>query len=280
MTINAIGTQPVSTVHQFPPVNGSHPHIVAGGEVVQPSQAVLDNRAFIAAVRGFGDALHASLSMVTAGATTTNNNGYVTGHENDNGHDNGNGYDNGNGNGDGYINGNGNGNGYVNGNGNGNGNGYVNGNGNGNGNGYVNGNGNGNGNGYVNNNRNSNGNDYVNGNRNRTAVAITETVNRFNELRETAREHAGANRNADALRRRMDNIYYNNLGALEDAGITRGEYGVLQINETELTAAVEYGEAEPILADPAGFGGQLSRLGNILVNDPANIAMHIDLAVL
>ncbi|MCL2189203.1 MAG: flagellar filament capping protein FliD [Defluviitaleaceae bacterium] len=111
-------------------------------------------------------------------------------------------------------------------------------------------------------------------------AAITDMVDGFNEMRTAALEYAPQDNGADALRRRLDNIYYDNEFSLDAIGITRGEDQLLHVNDEQLTLAVEDGTAEAQLADPFGFTGQLERLGDAIVNDPTNYAMQLNMAVL
>jgi len=115
------------------------------------------------------------------------------------------------------------------------------------------------------------------------AEAISELVEGFNEMRQSAVTYAQYNEQdggADALRRRLDNIYYDNVTSLESIGVTRGEENRLNVDTDRLTAAVENGRAEEELTDSFGFTGQLSRLGDVLADDPATFGMRIAMSVL
>jgi flagellar capping protein FliD len=111
------------------------------------------------------------------------------------------------------------------------------------------------------------------------ADAIGDMLHDFNALRQAAYENAPQDNNADALRRRMDDIAYDNAEALEAIGVTQ-ENNQLQTDNEALYNAVENGTAQAVLSDPLGFGGQVSRLSEMLVNDPYHIDMQINLSVL
>ncbi|MCL2203633.1 MAG: flagellar filament capping protein FliD [Defluviitaleaceae bacterium] len=110
--------------------------------------------------------------------------------------------------------------------------------------------------------------------------AIGELVAHFNVMRQAAVEYSDQDSGAEALRRRLDNIYYDNEPALESVGVTRGDDGRLQVDDGELAASVENGTAQEQLTDGFGFTGQMSRLGEVLNNDPVNFEMQLSMATL
>jgi flagellar capping protein FliD len=118
----------------------------------------------------------------------------------------------------------------------------------------------------------------------RIASAVRDTVAEFNALREAAaqatRESGTQADGAETLRRRLDNIYYDNAEPLREAGITREADGNLRIDAGALSAAIGNGAAEALFSGPAGFGGQLQRLGETIVNDPVHFAMQVDLTII
>ena len=111
------------------------------------------------------------------------------------------------------------------------------------------------------------------------AHAINDLVQNFNDMRDAAVEYAETDPNADTLRHRLDNIYYDNTFALEVIGVTHEDHQ-LQVDNEQLFIAIEDGHAEQQLADPFGFTGQLSRLGEALTEDPTNYALNLNMAVL
>jgi len=112
------------------------------------------------------------------------------------------------------------------------------------------------------------------------ANAIGGMVESFNDMRQSALEYADQDSGASALRQRMDNIYFDNEESLQNIGITRDDGGSLQINSEQLAYAVESGEAEETLAENSGFAGQMSRLGEVLANEPADFERSINLTTL
>jgi len=112
------------------------------------------------------------------------------------------------------------------------------------------------------------------------AGTIQEMVGYSNDIRQYAMDLSAQDSNADALRRRVDDIYFDNEPALQDIGITRDTNGSLQVDEAQLQYAIESGTAEAFLSDQTGYTGQMARLGDMLTNDPAQLAMRLNLVTI
>jgi hypothetical protein len=101
----------------------------------------------------------------------------------------------------------------------------------------------------------------------RVSGAIREMVELFNNIAETTQRFNG-DPGAQALRQRLNSAASMFSGQLNNAGISTGKDGMLQIDEQRLNRAVETGAAERALGGESGFTRRVSQLAQNLDNNP------------